>query len=409
MTTLGTPLSPHATKVMLLGSGELGKEVLIALQRLGVETIAVDRYDNAPGQQVAHHARTITMSDPAQLKALIEKEMPHLVVPEIEAIATPMLEALEAAGTVRVIPTARAARLTMDREGIRRLAAETLGLPTSPYVFCDSLVELQAAIDSKIGYPCIVKPVMSSSGKGQSKIAGPADVKAAWDYAMAGGRVAGCRIIVEGFIDFDYEITQLTVRALAADGSVETHFCEPIGHVQVGGDYVESWQPHPMRAAALQSSRDIAKAVTDNLGVGFDGKPSGLGVFGVELFVKGDDVWFSEVSPRPHDTGMVTMCTQVQTQFELHARAILGLPVNTAMKSAGASAVIYGGVEAKGIVFDGVDEALRVPNSDIRLFGKPESFVKRRMGVALVFDADVDVARLQAKKVAALVKPRAVG
>ena len=409
MTTLGTPLSPHATKVMLLGSGELGKEVLIALQRLGVETIAVDRYDNAPGQQVAHHARTLTMSDPAQLKALIEKEMPHLVVPEIEAIATPMLEELEAAGTVRVIPTARAARLTMDREGIRRLAAETLGLPTSPYVFCDSLDELQAAIDSKIGYPCIVKPVMSSSGKGQSKIAGPADVKAAWDYAMAGGRVAGCRIIVEGFIDFDYEITQLTVRARAADGSVETHFCEPIGHVQVAGDYVESWQPQPMRGAALQKSRDIAKAVTDNLGVGFDGKPSGLGVFGVELFVKGDDVWFSEVSPRPHDTGMVTMCTQVQTQFELHARAILGLPVSTVMKSPGASAVIYGGVEAKGIVFDGVDEALRVPNSDIRLFGKPESFVKRRMGVALVFDADVDVARLQAKKAAALVKPRAAG
>jgi phosphoribosylglycinamide formyltransferase 2 len=409
MTTLGTPLSPHATKVMLLGSGELGKEVLIALQRLGVETIAVDRYDNAPGQQVAHHARTISMSDPAQLKALIEKEMPHLVVPEIEAIATPMLEELEAAGTVRVIPTARAARLTMDREGIRRLAAETLGLPTSPYVFCDSLDELQAAIDSKIGYPCIVKPVMSSSGKGQSKIAGPGDVKAAWDYAMAGGRVAGCRIIVEGFIDFDYEITQLTVRALGADGQVETHFCEPIGHVQVGGDYVESWQPHPMRPAALQRSRDIAQAVTDNLGAGFDGKPSGLGVFGVELFVKGDDVWFSEVSPRPHDTGMVTMCTQVQTQFELHARAILGLPVNTAMKSPGASAVIYGGVEARGIVFDGVAEALRVPNSDLRLFGKPESFVKRRMGVALVFDADVEVARLQAKKAAALVKPRAAG
>jgi phosphoribosylglycinamide formyltransferase 2 len=408
MTTLGTPLSPHATKVMLLGSGELGKEVLIALQRLGVETIAVDRYDNAPGQQVAHHARTITMSDPAQLKALIEKERPHLVVPEIEAIATPMLEELEAAGLARVIPTARAARLTMDREGIRRLAAETLGLPTSPYVFCDSLDELQAAIDSKIGYPCIVKPVMSSSGKGQSKIAGPGDVKAAWDYAMAGGRVSGGRIIVEGFIDFDYEITQLTVRALADDGSVQTHFCEPIGHVQVGGDYVESWQPHPMRPAALQRSRDIAKAVTDNLGMGADGKPSGLGVFGVELFVKGDEVWFSEVSPRPHDTGMVTMCTQVQTQFELHARAILGLPVNTALKSPGASAVIYGGVESKGIVFDGVAEALRVPNSDLRLFGKPESFVKRRMGVALVFDADIEVARLQAKKAAALVKPRAV-
>ena len=406
MTIFGTPLSPNALKVMLLGSGELGKEVLIALQRLGVETIAVDRYDNAPGQQVAHHARTITMSDPAQLKSLIEKEMPHLVVPEIEAIATGMLEELEAAGAVRVIPTARAARLTMDREGIRRLAAETLGLPTSPYVFCDSLAELQTAIDSKIGYPCIVKPVMSSSGKGQSKIAGPDDVKTAWDHAMAGGRVSHGRVIVEGFIDFDYEITLLTVRALGSNGDVETHFCEPIGHLQVSGDYVESWQPHPMRGAALQKSRDIAKAVTDNLGVGFDGKPSGLGVFGVELFVKGDDVWFSEVSPRPHDTGMVTMCTQVQTQFELHARAILGLPVNTALRSPGASAVIYGGVDAKGIVFEGVADALRVPNTDIRLFGKPESFLKRRMGVALAFGADVEVARVNAKKAAALVKPR---
>ncbi|ABE42594.1 formate-dependent phosphoribosylglycinamide formyltransferase [Polaromonas sp. JS666] len=398
MTTFGTPLSPHATKVMLLGSGELGKEVLIALQRLGVETIATDRYDNAPGQQVAHHARTITMSDPAQLKSLIEKERPHLVVPEIEAIATAMLEELEAAGTVRVIPTARAARLTMDREGIRRLAAETLGLPTSPYVFCDSLQELQAAIDTNIGYPCIVKPVMSSSGKGQSKIAGPADVKTAWDYAMAGGRVSHGRVIVEGFIDFDYEITQLTVRALGADGQVETHFCEPIGHIQVSGDYVESWQPHPMREAALQKSRAIAKAVTDDLG--------GQGLFGVELFVKGDEVWFSEVSPRPHDTGMVTMCTQWQNEFELHARAILGLPVNTALKSSGASAVIYGGVDAKGIVFDGVADALRVPNTDIRLFGKPESFVKRRMGVALAFDADVEVARANAKLAASRVKPR---
>ncbi len=407
MITFGTPLSPNATKVMLLGSGELGKEVLIALQRLGVETIAVDRYNNAPGQQVAHHVRTITMSDPAQLKALIEKEKPDLVVPEIEAIATAMLEELETAGIARVIPTARAARLTMDREGIRRLAAETLGLPTSPYVFCDSLAELQAAIDSKIGYPCVVKPVMSSSGKGQSKITGPDDVKTAWDYAMAGGRIKGGRVIVEGFIDFDYEITQLTVRALGAEGKVETHFCEPIGHLQVSGDYVESWQPHPMQSAALQKSRDIAKAVTDNLGVGFDGKPSGLGVFGVELFVKGNDVWFSEVSPRPHDTGMVTMCTQVQTQFELHARAILGLPVNTAIRTPGASAVIYGGVDAKGIVFDGVAEALRVPNSDIRLFGKPESFVKRRMGVALAFDADIEVARVNAKKAAALVMPRA--
>lgn len=406
MTTLGTPLSPHATKVMLLGSGELGKEVLIALQRLGVETIAVDRYDNAPGHQVAHHARTITMSDPAQLKALIEAERPHLVVPEIEAIATPMLQELEAAGTVRVIPTARAARLTMDREGIRRLAGETLGLPTSPYKFCDSLAELQAAINDGIGYPCIVKPVMSSSGKGQSKIDGPADVQKAWDYAMSGGRVGPGRIIVEGFIDFDYEITQLTVRALGADGQVETHFCDPIGHVQVSGDYVESWQPHPMTPAALQKSRDIAKAVTDNLGVGLDGQPSGLGLFGVELFVKGDQVWFSEVSPRPHDTGMVTMITQWQNEFELHARAILGLPVSTALKSPGASAVIYGGVDAHGIVFDGVQEALRIPNTDLRLFGKPESFTKRRMGVALAFDADVEKARVTAKLAASKVRPR---
>ncbi|WP_293603504.1 formate-dependent phosphoribosylglycinamide formyltransferase [Polaromonas sp. UBA4122] len=401
MSAIGTPLSPHATKVMLLGSGELGKEVLIALQRLGVETIAVDRYDNAPGQQVAHHARTITMSDPAQLKALIEKERPHLVVPEIEAIATGMLEELEAAGTVRVIPTARAARLTMDREGIRRLAAETLGLPTSPYVFCDSLEELRAAIDSKIGYPCIVKPVMSSSGKGQSKIAGPLDVKAAWDCAMAGGRVSHGRVIVEGFIDFDYEITQLTVRALGADGQAETHFCDPIGHIQVNGDYVESWQPQPMHPAALQKSRDIAEAVTNNLG--------GQGLFGVELFVKGDEVWFSEVSPRPHDTGLVTLCTQWQNQFELHARAILGLPVSTALKSPGASAVIYGGVDAKGIVFDGVADALRVPNTDLRLFGKPESFVKRRMGVALAFDDDVEVARVNAKMAASQVRPRVAG
>ena len=400
MKPLGTPRTPNATRVMLLGSGELGKEVLIALQRLGVETIAVDRYDNAPGQQVAHHARTIAMSDPEALRALIEAERPDFVVPEIEAIATQTLEALEAEGVVRVIPTARAARLTMDREGIRRLAAETLGLPTSPYKFCDSLEELQAAIDGGIGYPCVVKPVMSSSGKGQSKLDGPADVAKAWDYAMAGGRVSHGRVIVEGFIDFDYEITQLTVRALGADGQVETHFCDPIGHVQVSGDYVESWQPHPMHPAALEESRRIAKAVTDNLG--------GQGLFGVELFVKGAQVWFSEVSPRPHDTGMVTMITQWQNEFELHARAILGLPVSTALKSPGASAVIYGGVEAAGIVFDGVDEALRVPNSEIRLFGKPESFVKRRMGVALVHDADVETARVQAKLAASKVRPRAV-
>ncbi|WNO05063.1 formate-dependent phosphoribosylglycinamide formyltransferase [Rhodoferax mekongensis] len=404
MTTLGTPLSPNATKVMLLGSGELGKEVLIALQRLGVETIAVDRYENAPGQQVAHHARTITMSDPAQLKALVEAERPMLVVPEIEAIATPMLEELEAAGTVRVIPTARAARLTMDREGIRRLAAETLGLPTSPYQFCDSLAELQAAIEGVegkpgIGYPCIVKPVMSSSGKGQSKIDGPADVQKAWDYAMAGGRVSHGRVIVEGFIDFDYEITQLTVRSVGADGNIVTSFCDPIGHIQVSGDYVESWQPMAMHPAALARAREVSKAVTDNLG--------GQGLFGVELFVKGEQVWFSEVSPRPHDTGLVTLCTQHQSEFELHARAILALPVDTSLRNPGASAVIYGGVEAQGIVFDGVEEALRVPNTDLRLFGKPESFTKRRMGVALARATDTDTARANAKLAASKVKPRA--
>ncbi|MBT2320899.1 formate-dependent phosphoribosylglycinamide formyltransferase [Variovorax paradoxus] len=402
MTTLGTPLSPSATRVMLLGSGELGKEVLIALQRLGVETIAVDRYENAPGQQVAHHARTITMSDPAQLKALIEAEKPQLVVPEIEAVATPMLQQLEDAGVVRVIPTARAARLTMDREGIRRLAAETLGVPTSPYKFCDSLADLQAAIDGAngvaIGYPCIVKPVMSSSGKGQSKIDGPADVQKAWDYAMAGGRVSHGRVIVEGFIDFDYEITLLTVRALDAAGAVQTQFCEPIGHVQVSGDYVESWQPHPMAPAALAKAQQIAQAVTADLG--------GQGLFGVELFVKGQEVWFSEVSPRPHDTGMVTMATQWQNEFELHARAILGLPVDTTLKSPGASAVIYGGVDATGIAFDGVAHALQVPGSDVRLFGKPESFVKRRMGVALAHAADVETARRNAKEAASRVKPR---
>jgi phosphoribosylglycinamide formyltransferase 2 len=405
MTTLGTPLSPNATKVMLLGSGELGKEVLIALQRLGVETIAVDRYENAPGQQVAHHARTITMSDPAQLKALVEAERPMLVVPEIEAIATPMLEELEAAGTVRVIPTARAARLTMDREGIRRLAAETLGLPTSPYQFCDSLAELQAAIegvDGKpgIGYPCIVKPVMSSSGKGQSKIDAPTDVQKAWNYAMAGGRVSHGRVIVEGFIDFDYEITQLTVRSVGADGNIVTSFCDPIGHIQVSGDYVESWQPMAMHPAALERAREVSKAVTDNLG--------GQGLFGVELFVKGEKVWFSEVSPRPHDTGLVTLCTQHQSEFELHARAILGLPVDTSLRNPGASAVIYGGVEAQGVVFDGLEQALRVPNTDLRLFGKPESFIKRRMGVALARATDTDTARTNAKLAASKVKPRAV-
>lgn len=392
MTTIGTPLSPRATRVMLLGSGELGREVLIALQRLGVETIAVDRYQNAPGHQVAHHARVISMSDPEQLRALIETEKPDLVVPEIEAIATATLEALEAEGVVRVIPTARAARLTMDREGIRRLAAETLGLPTSPYQFCDSLAELQAAIDGGVGYPCVVKPLMSSSGKGQSKLDGPADVSAAWDYAMAGSRVTNTRVIVEGFVDFDYEITLLTVRALGDSGEIETSFCAPIGHRQANGDYVESWQPHPMSDAALHSAQLISLAVTENLG--------GQGIFGVELFVKGDQVYFSEVSPRPHDTGMVTMITQWQNEFELHARAILGLPVDTTLKTPGASAVIYGGLDAEGVVFDGVEAALRVPRTDLRLFGKPESFVTRRMGVALAYDEHVETARRNATEAA---------
>jgi phosphoribosylglycinamide formyltransferase 2 len=405
MPTIGSPLSPNAIKVMLLGSGELGKEVVIALQRLGVETIAVDRYEHAPAQQVAHHARTIVMSDPAALRALILAERPHIVVPEIEAIATPVLEELESAGVVRVIPSARAARLTMDREGIRRLAGQTLGLATSPYEFADSLAQLQAAIEGApgkkgIGYPCIIKPVMSSSGKGQSKIDGAADLQKAWQYAMAGGRVGAGRVIVEGFIDFDYEITLLTVRALDANGVVQTYFCEPIGHIQVNGDYVESWQPHPMSSAALAASQHIAKTITDNL--------SGQGLFGVELFVKEDKVWFSEVSPRPHDTGMVTMITQWQNEFELHARAILGLPVDTSLKTPGASAVIYGGVDAKAIVFEGVADALRIPSTDIRLFGKPESFVKRRMGVALAHDKDVEVARKNAKAAATKIKPRAM-
>lgn len=398
MTTLGTPLSPSATRVMLLGSGELGKEVLIALQRLGVETIAVDRYQNSPGQQVAHEAHTIDMTDPDQLKALVHSIQPHLIVPEIEAIATHALEELEAAGQARVIPTARATRLTMDREGIRRLAAETLGLPTSPYQFCDSIEQLRAAIDNGIGYPCIVKPVMSSSGKGQSRIDGPQDIEAAWNYAMSGGRVSHGRIIVEGFVDFDYEITLLTVRAKGGNGQIETYFCDPIGHLQKAGDYVESWQPQPMTSKALQKAQEVAQKVTDDLG--------GLGVFGVELFVKGDQVWFSEVSPRPHDTGLVTMISQWQSEFELHARAILGLPVDTRLRSPGASAVIYGGVDAQGVVFEGVDAALRIPQSELRLFGKPDSYATRRMGVAVAYDENIEAARDRARRVAACVKVR---
>ena len=398
---IGTPLSSGALRVMLLGAGELGKEVIIALQRLGVEVIAVDRYENAPGHQVAHRAHVISMTDGAALRRVVEQEKPHLIVPEIEAIATDMLVDIEAAGLAEVIPTARAAKLTMNREGIRRLAAETLGLPTSPYRFADSLAELQAAIDgagdeSGIGYPCIVKPVMSSSGKGQSLLRGPEDVQKAWDYAASGGRVNAGRVIVEGFIDFDYEITLLTVRACDATGKVGTYFCEPVGHIQVSGDYVESWQPQPMTPAALARAQEIAGAVTGDLG--------GRGLFGVELFVKGDMVWFSEVSPRPHDTGLVTLCSQRFSEFELHARAILGLPVDTALREPGASAVIYGGMEEKGVVFSGIEEALAVPRTDLRLFGKPEAFVRRRMGVAVANGETTDEARERAKRAASRVR-----
>jgi len=392
----GTPLSSSAIKVMLLGSGELGKEVIIAFQRLGVEVIAVDRYPNAPGHQVAHRAYVIDMTDGCALAALIEREKPDLVVPEIEAIATETLVALEAEGKITCIPTARAAWLTMNREGIRRLAAEELGVPTSPYRFASSLDELKAGCDA-VGFPCVVKPVMSSSGKGQSKLDSAADVAPAWDYAAAGSRVDAGRVIAEGFIDFDYEITLLTVRSIGADGAVETQFCEPIGHVQVQGDYVESWQPHGMHPVALTRARDIAAKVTGSLG--------GLGIFGVELFVKDEMVWFSEVSPRPHDTGMVTMASQVQSEFEIHAKAVLGLPVCVALKSPAASAVIYGQHDAKAIAFEGVADALSVPGTDIRLFGKPESFARRRMGVMLASAADVETARRIAKEGAAKVKP----
>ena len=396
---IGTPLSRTATRVMLLGAGELGKEVIIALQRLGVEVIAVDRYDGAPGHQVAHRAQTIDMTDGNVLARLIDSEKPAIVVPEIEAIATETLIELERAGLCRVIPSARAANLTMNREGIRRLAAEELKLPTSRYAFADSLASLRAAVEGPegIGFPCIIKPVMSSSGKGQSRVEGPDDLGTAWDYANAGGRVNKGRVIVEGFVDFEYEITLLTVRAYAASGEVETHFCAPIGHIQVKGDYVESWQPQAMRPEALKRAQAIAKAVTDNLG--------GVGLYGVECFVKGDEVWFSEVSPRPHDTGMVTMISQKQSEFELHARAILGLPVDVSLRSPGASAVIYGGIDATGVRFEGVDAALRIPGTDLRLFGKPVSYTNRRMGVALAEGEDTDQARQRAKSAAALVRP----
>ncbi|HMR04782.1 MAG TPA: formate-dependent phosphoribosylglycinamide formyltransferase, partial [Polyangiaceae bacterium] len=350
---IGTPLSPSATKVMFLGSGELGKEVVIELQRLGVEVIAVDRYPGAPGQQVAHRSHVIDMTDAKALRALVEKERPDLVVPEIEAIATDELLRIEQDGLATVIPTANAAHVTMNRERIRRLAVEC-DLPSSKHAFCSSLAELESAIDAGIGVPCFVKPVMSSSGKGQSRITSRDGVATAWDYAMAGGRVKQPRVIVEAEVKFDFEITLLTVRH--ASGSA---FCEPIGHRQVAGDYVESWQPQAMSAAALEKARAMAKRITDKLG--------GYGIFGVELFVRGDEVWFSEVSPRPHDTGLVTLCSQYQSEFALHARAILGLPVDTSLRCPGASAVIYGGMDAQGIAFEGLDEALAVPGTELRL------------------------------------------
>ncbi|AWH93132.1 formate-dependent phosphoribosylglycinamide formyltransferase [Dietzia lutea] len=398
---IGTPGSPGATRVMLLGSGELGKEVTIALQRFGVEVIAVDRYDGAPAHQVAHRSHAIDMTDADEVRRVVDLEKPHVILPEIEAIATSALEEIEQEGLARVVPTARAARLTMDREGIRRLAAEELGLPTSGYAFASSVGELRDAC-SAIGFPCLVKPTMSSSGKGQSTLHGPEDVEAAWSAAQTGARVAGARVIVESFVDFEYEITLLTVRSVDPEtGRILTGFCEPIGHRQERGDYVESWQPQPMTQDAYDSARSVAARITGALG--------GVGVFGVELFVNGVDVYFSEVSPRPHDTGLVTLRSQVLSEFEMHARAVLGLPVVTTMASPGASAVIYGGAEigegsVEAVGFEGVARALAVPEADVRLFGKPSASEYRRMGVAVATAEDVDGARERAREAAARVR-----
>lgn len=393
---IGNPCSPAGMRILLLGSGELGKEVAISLQRYGVEVIAADRYANAPAHQVAHRAHVLDMTDAAAIRRLVELERPHFIVPEIEAIATESLLAIESEGLAEVVPSARAVHLTMNREGIRRLAAEELGLPTSPYAFADSVESLHMAIE-RIGFPCFVKPVMSSSGKGQSMLRSVDDIEPAWEYAREGGRVKGGKVIVEGKIDFDFEITLLTVRALAANGEVATHFCEPVGHRQEKGDYVESWQPQRMSLVALAEARRIAGAVCERLG--------GRGLFGVELFVRGDEVWFSEVSPRPHDTGMVTMVTQAQSEFELHVRALLGLPVSAALRSVGASAVIYGQFEGEGLAFEGLEQALAIPETEVRLFGKPVSFPRRRMGVALASAGDVEEARIRARAAAARVVP----
>lgn len=393
--TIGTPLQPSAFKVLLLGSGELGKEVVISLQRLGVEVHAADRYDHAPAMQVAHYAYTLNMADATALKQLIQDIKPNLIVPEIEAIATQVLVEIEQDNIATVIPSAKAVNLTMNREGIRRLAAEELGLPTSAYRFADTLESFRAACDD-IGYPNFVKPVMSSSGKGQSRVKEFSEVDAAWKYAQTGGRVNQGTVIVESQIDFDFEITLLTVRSKNPEtGEIETSYCDPIGHRQDAGDYVESWQPQAMTPAALDEAKRIANKVTIALG--------GCGIFGVELFVKGDKVWFSEVSPRPHDTGLVTLASQFQSEFELHARAILGLPVNTARHSVAASAVIYAGVDDNNLSFSGLNLALANPNTDLRIFGKPEGFTRRRMGVATARAETTDQARELAVQAAGLV------
>ena len=392
---IGTALSNSATKALLLGSGELGKELTIALQRYGVEVIAVDRYANAPAHHVAHRSHVIDMTDGDAVKKLIALEQPDFIIPEIEAIATATLAEIEAEGLCTVVPNARAIQLTMNREGIRTLVAETLSLPTSRYAFAESFDELKTAVESGIGYPCFIKPTMSSSGKGQSMVKSPEQLQAAWDTAKASGRVNTGKVIAEAKIDFDFEITLLTVRALNADAEIQTYFCEAIGHVQEHGDYRESWQPQTMTPVALGLAHDIARIVTTEIG--------GLGLFGVELFIKGNEVWFSEVSPRPHDTGMVTMVTQAQNEFELHARAILGLPVATHLEKVGASAVILGGINAKAVVYEGLAQALSVPDSEVRLFGKPEAFTNRRMGVALASASTVDKARAKAVKAASLI------
>ena len=397
---LGTPWTRSATKVALLGAGEIGKEVTIALSRLGVEITAIDRYDGAPAQQVAHNALTVDMSDPEALTAAIRSSGATIVVPEIEALATDALVALEQAGEVRVVPTARAVQLTMNREGIRRLAAEELGLPTSPYAFASCLEELVAGAQ-QVGFPCVVKPVMSSSGHGQSVVRGPEDLDAAWHYAATDGRVDRGRVIVEGFVRFDTEITLLTVRwRHPGTGETVTSFCEPIGHRQVDGDYVESWQPQSLNQAALKRAQQVAEAVTAALG--------GWGLFGVELFIRGEEVLFSEVSPRPHDTGLVTLASQRLSEFELHARALLGLPVDTLLRSPGASVTIKAtgdSAHGEGVSFAGLDEALMQHGVDLRLFGKPEAHPGRRLGVVVVCADDVQIAGDRARAAARAIRP----